>query len=357
VPVSHDRSNNFDAIRLLGAILVLVGHAYPLHSVPGNPGVFGFSIETLGLILFFSLSGFLITVSWHGDPRLLAYLGKRSLRIFPALIVVVLLSMFVLGPTLSQLSVAGYFADSTLWAYLKNVVLFPAYGLPGVFQSIPYPGAVNGSLWSLPPEFACYLMVPIVAFLPLVARSIAFLVLGMASGIASSLLSTNGVHIVIWGTDLSQATSVWPFFLVGAGIALARTWLPLRVDFGFIAITLGAIVASVSPALGTYLWWFVLPYAIIAFGSTRTPVVSRVGRFGDFSYGMYLYAFPVQQSVIFLAPQLSFRVSVAATLAITFVLAVASWHLVEKPALILKPRSARPQLSGAGVAVSERAAA
>jgi peptidoglycan/LPS O-acetylase OafA/YrhL len=341
VSIGHDRRNNFDAVRLLGALLVLVGHAYPLHGIADNPGVFGFSIETVGLILFFSLSGYLIATSWDRDPRFGAYLAKRSLRIFPGLAAVVLLSMFVLGPLISSLSVNAYFQDPSLWSYAKNIVLSPVYALPGVFQAIPYPNAVNGSLWSLPPEFACYLMVPIVGLLPRPSRSATYVALAVAAGVISALLSTHAIHIVLYGTDLAQATSVWPFFLVGAGIALARKRLPISVEFGLAALFCASIVAAISPLVGSYLWWFVLPYAIIAFGSARSPVISRLGRFGDVSYGIYLYAFVVQQTLIYLVPSMPFRLSVLSTIAVTAVLAFGSWHFIEKPALRLKPRAAQ----------------
>jgi peptidoglycan/LPS O-acetylase OafA/YrhL len=345
VAVTHDRTNNFDAIRLLGALLVLVGHAYPLHAAGSNPGVFGVSIETLGLILFFSLSGFLITTSWTRDPRLLPYLAKRSLRIFPALIVLVALSMFVLGPLLSTLSVSEYFSAPSVWEYAKNIVLFPVYGLPGVFDSNPYPGAVNGSLWSLPPEFACYLAVPLVALLPARVRAYTFLLLAAISGLLSTIPAVQQAHIVVWGTDLAQAASVWPYFFAAAGIAHLRGRLPVRLDLGFVALLLAALLVAISPAIGIPLLWFLLPYAVISFGAERTPVLSRAGRFGDFSYGMYLYAFPAQQTILLIAPQLPFRASVLVTLAVTTVFAVASWHLVEKPALRLKPRSTRIRAS------------
>jgi peptidoglycan/LPS O-acetylase OafA/YrhL len=342
VNVQHDRVNNFDAIRLLGAVLVLVGHAYPLFGRDAtNPLIWGTHIQVAGLILFFSLSGYLIATSWNLDSRLLPYLQKRSLRIFPALIVVTLASMFVLGPVLSRLSVGDYLANPNLWQYLKNIVLSPVYALPGVFETTPIPNAVNGSLWSLPAEFACYLFVPLVALLPFRFRAPAFVVLAVAAGVASTLLTTNAVRVVIWGTDLAQATSVWPYFMIGAAIAYAGKTLPLRLDVALVALIAGGLASSVFPAAEMYIWWAVLPYVAIALGSARTPVISRAGRYGDISYGLYLYAFPVQQSLIIIAPRLTFAVSVILTLIISSVLAFASWHLIEKRALKFKPAPQR----------------
>jgi len=347
----RDRSNNFDAIRLLGAVMVLVGHTYPIAGRPYSPPLWGGSIQTAGLVLFFSLSGYLIYRSWSFDSRLLPYLAKRSLRIFPALVVVVLVSMFVLGPLLTRLSITEYASNIHLWEYLKNIVLSPVYALPGVFETNPIPNAVNGSLWSLPAEFACYLMVPVVALLPKVSRGPTFFVLALGSGILSEWMSAGSIRIVIWGTDLAQATSVWPYFLMGAAIASAGAWLSLRVDVGFIALLGATILAGVIPQFASIPYWIGLPYAIIAFGSSSTPVVKRAGRFGDFSYGIYLWAFPIQQTVVFLWPNQTVPLIVAITTVAAVGLAFLSWHLIEKPALSFKrfvePRVVLPRGSSA----------
>lgn len=340
--IQHDRVNNFDAIRLLGAILVLVGHGYVLLGrEDSNPSIWGTHIQTAGLILFFSLSGYLIATSWKLDPRLLPYLKKRALRIFPALIIVTLASMFILGPTLSRLSVLEYFSNSNLWPYLKNIILSPVYALPGVFEFVPFPNAVNGSLWSLPAEFACYLLVPLVALLPTRFRSFAFLLMGISSGVVSAYLSSNELRVVVYGTDVAQATSVWPYFMIGAAIAYAGRSIPLRLDIALAALVAGTLFSSIFPDEQRYIWWIILPYAVICFGSAQTPVLRRAGRFGDISYGLYLYSFPVQQSLIVIFPSLVFPISLLLTLAISAGLGFASWHLIEKQALRFKPKNHR----------------
>lgn len=340
--LSHDRANNFDALRLLGALMVLIGHAFPLHGRERLPLVFGSGFAELGVVIFFSISGFLVASSWAGDPRPLAYLRKRSLRIFPALAVVTLLSIGVLGPLVTELGPRAYASSATTWQYLLNIVLNPQYVLPATFGELPYPNVVNGSLWTLPVEFACYLIVPLVFFVPQRARAAAFLALALAFGIAAQIMAAAEVGVILYGSSLGQALEVWPFFMVGAALATAKGRIQLRLDVALGALFVTTLLGAVSPASASYVWWFVLPYAVVALGSERTPVISRAGRFGDFSYGLYLYAFPVQQLVIFVAPELPFAVSVLFALVATLALAIASWHLVEKQALRLK--GSRPAL-------------
>lgn len=348
------RANNFDAIRLAGAVFVLVGHSYPLHARTDSAWVWGSSISTLGLIFFFSLSGYLISTSWQSDPRIVAFLQKRALRIFPALIVVTLGSIFVLGPIASALPLTQYFATPGPWSYLGNIILWPSYGLPGVFAHLPYPVAVNGSLWSLPAEFACYLMVPVVAFLPRRFRAIGFAALAVAFAVTSGVLLNHAADFVWWGTSLSQSTTVWVYFMVGAAIASAGTQLPLRLDIALVGIVVASVASAVFPIHGQYLWLVSIPYAVICLGSHQTPVLSRAGRYGDLSYGIYLYAFPVTQVVILAKRDLPFTASTAIALAITVALAFGSWHLIEKQALKFKPRRVSKTNSDSRQATAQR---
>jgi peptidoglycan/LPS O-acetylase OafA/YrhL len=334
------RLNNFDSLRLLGAFLVLIGHSYALTGRFDTPELWTDPISVVGLRIFFSISGFLIAVSWSSDPNLLRYLSKRCLRIFPALIVAVLLTVFFLGPIVTSLTVGDYFSSPVTWSYLSNILLRPVDVLPGVFITTPFGGNVNVSLWSLPAEFACYLMVPLVGLLPSRVRAAAFLALGVGSGLLAGALVA-GPPIVFWGTNLSQAASVWVFFLIGAAIGQAKDVVPLRLDFAAFLFIGASVVAAVEPIVANYLSWFVLPYCVLAIGNASTPVLRRAGRFGDLSYGIYLYAFPVQQSVVLFLPELNQATSVCLVSVICIALAFTSWHLVEKQALKLKPRSKR----------------
>jgi hypothetical protein len=127
------RWNAFDQLRLLGAILVIYGHSYVLFGRP-VPTFAANTVSTLGVKIFFCISGYLVAVSWLRDPHLLRFLARRSLRIFPALIVVTLLTTFVLGPALTKMPLSRYFSEVGTYAYLNNIRLYITYFLPGVFE-------------------------------------------------------------------------------------------------------------------------------------------------------------------------------------------------------------------------------
>ena len=155
----NQKENNFNLVRLLAALLVLAGHSFVLTG-RAAPSFLGSAPHRLGIILFFTAGGYLITESWKRDPDYRCYLVRRIFRIFPALVACIAVLTFLVGPILSVYSLGVYFADSSTWNYLKNIGLYVSYTLPGVFSENPISTAVNGSLWSLPVEFFMYLLIP-----------------------------------------------------------------------------------------------------------------------------------------------------------------------------------------------------
>jgi peptidoglycan/LPS O-acetylase OafA/YrhL len=148
---SIERANNFDFLRILAALFVIFSRSFPLSGNAFEPLGFvtGYlTFGALGVVIFFVISGYLITKSWVEHPSWTRFLWNRSLRIYPGLCAVILLSIFVLGPFVTNLTIVQYFAQSEfLWLYLKNITLISiSYYLPGVFIDNPYVGAVNGSL-------------------------------------------------------------------------------------------------------------------------------------------------------------------------------------------------------------------
>jgi peptidoglycan/LPS O-acetylase OafA/YrhL len=340
------RDNNFELLRLFGATLVLYGHSYALtgSTVPGFAGT---SVSTIGVKIFFSISGYLITLSWLRDPNLLRFLVRRAARIFPALIVVVLLSIFVLGPVFTRLHLADYFRNRSTWRYLENATLYINYFLPGVFETNTYPNAINGSLWSLPVEFVMYLATPIVLALTAVRRPLALATLATASTVFV-LWRTQVVppanQFVFFATDVWAGATLTPYFLVGMVFAVLGERM-LNAYMAIMALFVLALVQTSEPVEEALLI-LALPYASLAFGVG--PSLQLLPKGVDLSYGVFLFGFPVQQVVSFAfkgaaGPWLLFSIS----LGISAMLAALSWRFVEKPCLRLKPRPIAARVSNA----------
>lgn len=150
-------SNNFDFLRFVAAYMVLFSHQLVLTGNSG-PNITSFDLGKLGVVIFFSISGYLVTQSWDHDPSIWRFLAKRMLRIWPALIVVTCITVLFLGPIVSTEPINHYFINHKTWDYFRVLKLIIRYELPGVFVTNPFPNAVNGSLWTLPIEFRWYLI-------------------------------------------------------------------------------------------------------------------------------------------------------------------------------------------------------
>lgn len=338
---SSERKNNFDFLRQFAAFLVIVGHSQSLIGVPPS-GVWGVSISTLGVHIFFAVSGFLVTESWLRDSRLGSFFIKRTSRIFPGLIVCTLLTAFVMGPLLSYLSVIEYLSHPGTLLFLKNAFLSPVYSLPGVFEKNTYPNAVNGSLWSLPVEFACYIGVILAGLvlrrpMPVVALAIALVMLFLAQ----SYLAGHQ-PIVVYGSPVRESLMIMPFFVAGAFFRLILRPGMFRADLAVLAVGVVIAVNLIVPQFYWLVTWFAFPYLVLCFGLSSLPVLSRFGRLGDPSYGMYLYAFPIQQSLQHLSGNgMSVVGMILWTTLLSVFLGLMSWHLVEKPVLERVKRSLR----------------
>ena len=155
------RDNNINFLRFIAASLVIWFHMASLLVIP-EPYIMGQGLGPIAVNIFFVLSGYLIAKSWSRSSSFGSYLIRRIARIFPGLAVVVLLSVFVMGPAVTSLSMGDYFGDPDTWKYLSLIVLAPIENaLPGVFDTNLLPYAVNGSLWTLRYEFLAYLLTPL----------------------------------------------------------------------------------------------------------------------------------------------------------------------------------------------------
>ena len=211
------RANNFDFVRCLAAFLVIWGHSAALLGLPVT-SMWGVAISEIGVMIFFAVSGYLITESWLRDPRLLPFFLKRSLRIFPALIGCVIVCACVIGPFATSLPIGDYFSSPVFVDFFKNIVLLPRYSLPSVFEHNTYRYAVNGSLWTLPVEFFCYCSVAAFAvtsgrrLVPII--TVATVLVCGADVYFSHFYY--GPQIVILDTGAASAATIMPFFFVGS---------------------------------------------------------------------------------------------------------------------------------------------
>lgn len=311
--------------------MVITGHVWPLTGASGVPTLAGIRIHHLGVYIFFVISGYLLAVSWDRDPRAAPFMIRRCLRIFPALVVVVALTVFVLGPAVTTVPAAAYWASGETWRYLLSMTLLAQYELPGVFESNPEP-VVNGSLWSLGIEFCCYAMLVASALRGLRARIVirGMLVVGIGSVVLAGVLV---------GPMRTTAIAV-VFFLIGSlaakGGVLAQ-W-PLWPALAGIAA-----IAPLQGWLGTLLAWPVVAYAVVAIGSGRSRAARVVRSIGDPSYGMYLWGFLIQQLLIWRFAPLPLLADVVIVLVLSACAGYASWHLVEKHAIALGGRLSHPR--------------
>lgn len=331
-PPQH--TNNLTALRWLAALMVLYGHAFVFLG-QHEPLFLGMMpLGPLGVWIFFSISGYLIMQSWTHDPHLLRFLAKRALRIFPALTVCILLSIFVLGPSLTTLDLATYFKSPITWGYLDNIWLYITYQLPGVFAANKIPHAVNGSLWSLPVEFFMYLVLAFIGMLK--APRLTWIVLALVLiTLSITWARVTPDMLVIYRTDVRQVVICGAYFVVGAAFyryQVARFFNLSSVG----ALTLVWLSLSVSVDLFMLSSLVILPFVALGFGLANGTWLSKLSRY-DYSYGIYIYAFPVQQSLVYLFPQQTLTEHLLTAGPITILLAGLSWHLIEKRALGYKP--------------------
>jgi len=332
------QKNSLDLLRLVAATLVLYSHQHALTGL-NEPSFFGWNtFGGAGVTIFFFLSGMLVWSSWERDPDVKRFFMRRSLRIFPALWVVVLATVFLLGPVFSNLSAEDYFASSQTWRYLSTALLVVRNVLPGVFADNPYPMAVNGSLWTLPVEFLCYVSV---AFL----CGIKFVPKGLVSGISLLFfIVLAALAPTLIGSRFAPHFDMVAVFWWGVFYAYCSNFLTLpATPHRRLILALGCIALAVYASIGPR---GVDRTALLAFSAVLVHVGLRVtsgarltDRLGDLSYGMYIFAFPVQQVLAQWGQGRgwSLGVSFGLSLALTGAFAYVSWHLVEKRALLFKP--------------------
>jgi peptidoglycan/LPS O-acetylase OafA/YrhL len=345
-PLRRHRNNSFDILRLVAASLVIVFHAWPLTGrADPTHSTTEITIGALGLMIFFSISGYLIAASWLREPVLRTYAIKRGLRIMPALLVSAALVAFLLGPLVSSLSTGAYFSDPGTYAYVGKQAALNTFNthLPGVFEANPYPNVVNGSLWTIPVEVCCYLAVAVAGPLGFMRRPRIMLiglgVLFLAMVVDAPTISPQGRPGNGAGAILAVLLPCGAF-LAGVLLWIYRERVPRHPALVAAAVA-SLVLASLPAGLQIALEMVAIPYATICIGSLAPGGIRRLIVAGDVSYGMYLFAYPTQQTIADLVPSIAPAGMIALALPISWTLGLLSWRIVENPALRLKARLIR----------------
>lgn len=344
--VAQGRDNNFNLIRLAAATAVLVSHAWPLTRGPGTveplQRLTGHSLGTLAVFVFFALSGFFVSGSFARRASAADFGIARGLRLFPALAASLVLVVLVMGPVATTLPVADYLgAPGTARFLLRNLTLVdPVYALPGVFETNPYP-KVEGSIWTLGYEVACYAMVWLVGIAGLTRRPGSLTLMFVAFGLL--WIAATAVPLPRRAEDLHMLSLP---FVLGMAAWHFRDRLPLGFAGVVVLVTLAVLLrptVAAFPALAV-----ALAYTTLWLGYLPLRAARLWNRAGDYSYGLYVYAFPVQGLAVWAFGPMTPGQNIALALPPTLALAVLSWHLIEKPALALRTsRTLRARLVAA----------
>jgi len=343
---ARHRDNNFTLIRLIAAYAVLFAHSYGLAlGRPGQDAVtrwvkmwWGQSLGELAVTVFFVVSGFLVGGSYLHRNNALTFVEARVLRIFPALFLAVLLSVFVVGWYATTMDKIDYLRSPVIWDYVRhNLWLLGGvkYQLPGVFEGNPRTSAVNGSLWTLPLELRMYIMVLILGVVGILKRQHLFNFLAVALVLVFLAKEKSWLTLPpLYSKHLYLVVA----YIVGMFLYVNRKHIPLNV------VVLTTVVTVMLVFHDTSLWMPVkimgLGYVLLFIALHPAVRLPNLDRWGDISYGVYVFAFPIQQLIVKDVTRSPLEVLLYSTLVVV-PLSMMSWHFVEKPALRLKGKLPR----------------
>lgn len=330
----------FDTLRIVLSITILCWHSIVVSYGRAAELLFWTNPFTGGVVtsllpVFFALSGFLVMGSAVRTMSLSVFLAARGLRILPALATEVTISAVILGSLVTTLPFGEYFTSLGFFRYFGSLVGNIQVSLPGVFTTNPLDGLVNSSLWTIAPELLCYTYIAFVIAAGLLGKPRGLSLLIVAAAVVSALSDAFGYGLRPVGGAFLPHTLILAFAL-GNLLFLWRHAVPF--SRGLFAVCLVAGMALVShPSWATLATPF-LVYVTVYLGLLPLPKIPLLDR-GDYSYGIYLYAMPVQQSVAYAFPQLrEWYWNILIALPVTVALAMFSWSRIEKPALRLRKR-------------------
>lgn len=337
-----NRDNNFNFLRLVLALLVILSHSPQL--IDGNANrepltkLVGFtSLGKLAVECFFLLSGYLIVQSWAQSPQMWSFLKKRILRIYPGFIFASLFCAFVVGPLGAQPQ--KYFEAFWYGGFVKSLFFLQIPEVPDVFQGQPYP-SINGSMWSVSLEFICYIFVLVAGSLGIIRRKVVWLFIAIAL-YAVVLYQTFGFslpYVLLDNPLLRLAT----FFLIGGCFYLYRNFISYK---SLPAVIFALVISFCIFRFKIHYMFFAVAGAYLLFylAFTRINFLKKFESLPDVSYGVYLYGWPIQKLTLWYFPATTPTVLFVVSAVVSLLLGAVSWYVVEKPFMRFKSFQLRRQ--------------
>lgn len=354
------KNNSFDLARFLLAVMVIYAHSYPL-LIKNNSGdlVSRFTknqIDAGGLAVycFFAISGFLITQSIVKSRSYIDYLIKRFLRIMPAFFMSLCIAAFIIGPVVSNISLWEYFFQHSIlepnspYSYILRNITFNvrgySWGIYNVFTDNAYPLSMNGSMWTLKHEIFCYLGLIIISMLGFLKKRKLYLIYTMVFAVILilyyvydfKLFHLSKIAFLKWDErEYINIIRLGFIFNLGSLIYIYRDKVKFNILLVMLPIILFIILLIIRPEMLKYALILLLPYLIISICIKLK--FSSFSKYGDFSYGIYIYAFMIQQTLShYFNHSLTVISFFALSFIITLVIAILSWNFIERPCMLLK---------------------
>jgi peptidoglycan/LPS O-acetylase OafA/YrhL len=333
-----DRNNNFGLMRFAAASLVVLSHSFALtgnfRSEPLVRATGNLDLGTVAVIVFFVMSGFLVTRSAFLSSTLLRYARARLLRIWPALILTALFTAFVLGPIATALPLRQYFREPDTWLYAALVPLLDVGRLlPGTFVTNPFPRGVNGSLWTIQVEAWLYLVVACLMLVRTTRHRGAFNAF-LVFALLAYVFFPERVLEWIPRHDEPITPAFVGCFMLGAAVFVNARFVPL--SFLACAVLIAATIACVGTRAFDPVFYVAFAYCVLVLALHPRLHVARWNDRVDYSYGIYVFAFPIQQTLLSKTGTMHPLVVFLICYPVILVVAAVCWHAVEARALALK---------------------
>lgn len=284
-------NNNLALMQFICSIFVIFSHSYPIAAdridilgrVTGGTITFG----SIAVSFFFLTGGIYIAKSMESNKTAITFFKARILRIFPPLFAVVI-SSIIIGSFITEYNFMTYWTSTKTWAYLGNCVFILQHELPGVFLNNPYNSTINGSLWTLPVEFLCYIACFFFYRLKLLSKRFYLTIPVIMFGI---FLYKSFFDIFVLNAMLQPCL----LFYIGMFFYVYRDKITVSFTGFMFVIALGVVLLMTGLEYLSIILAF--PYIVIYLMYGIRQCSNKIALLGKLSYGVYLSGFPIQQYI------------------------------------------------------------